>query len=287
MCDCDAKGAVRGYLLHRVEFGNNALWPTRVAARCRPMSSPSAAIITSITFDGPRVRPIGCHLVVADIYEAEEQQVLKRRVRASAHLASPLVLRGLLSEAKMADIVAYVREMRHCEWWADGTCSVRDADWIGYGDTHWARFLHAATCFHGGQCRTLAQAHTTWFSDLLAEVRQQADAGGLCSAGEHLNIRCVEYHHYTVGSGLLDVGHIDQDSVLTLSVQLATLLQDAGGRFSTTDASGVTEYELQRGDAILFCSEQVHNVSTLTRGTRTSLVMELWRGPANGLNRYS
>lgn len=61
-----------------------------------------------------------------------------------------------------------------------------------------------------------------------------------------------------------------------------------GGRFTTTDSEGVTTvHELERGDAILFCSETVHNVTTLTNGQRNSLVIELWTGAANRRDRFS
>ena len=104
-----------------------------------------------------------------------------------------------------------------------------------------------------------------------------------------LHIRCVEYHEYTApGDGLSDPGHIDVGSIVTLAVQLSTPgPADAGGRFTTTTAGGVvTTHELARGDAILFCSESVHNVTGLARGERQSLVVELWTDPANRVDRH-
>ena len=46
-------------------------------------------------------------------------------------------------------------------------------------------------------------------------------------------------------------------------------------------------HEMARGDALLFDSEKAHNVSTLTRGVRHSLVLELWSGPQNMHDRDS
>ena len=43
---------------------------------------------------------------------------------------------------------------------------------------------------------------------------------------------------------------------------------------------------LARGDAIIFHSEKCHNVATVKRGTRNSLVLELWRGPTNQMTRF-
>ena len=65
--------------------------------------------------------------------------------------------------------------------------------------------------------------------------------------------------------------------------------EQAGGTFTTTDAiSGkVTAHAcLGRGDAILFDSELVHGVTTLSRGTRQSLVIELWTRRENRKDRF-
>ena len=64
---------------------------------------------------------------------------------------------------------------------------------------------------------------------------------------------------------------------------------DGGGRFSTTDAAGVTttHNDVRRGDAILLCSEMVHNVSAVASGERNSLVIELWKGRRNRRDRLS
>ena len=90
------------------------------------------------------------------------------------------------------------------------------------------------------------------------------------------------------GGGLPDPGHIDVGSTLTLSLQLSDPVpRRDGGRLTTTDASGVvTTHELDRGDAIIFCSESVHNVQTLTAGTRNSLVIELWTCAENKVDRH-
>ena len=77
-------------------------------------------------------------------------------------------------------------------------------------------------------------------------------------------------------------------SMLTLSVQISPPeAPKHGGRFTTTHVSGVVStHELRCGDAVLFCSETVHNVSTLTHGTRNSIVIELWTEPPNAFDRH-
>ena len=54
----------------------------------------------------------------------------------------------------------------------------------------------------------------------------------------------------------------------------------------TADGQAV-RHPMRRGDALLFCSEKVHNVALITRGQRNSLVVELWQGETNTKDRYS
>ena len=55
-----------------------------------------------------------------------------------------------------------------------------------------------------------------------------------------------------------------------------------GGTFLTWDEAGrPVPHELGRGDAIVFNSEKVHNVSPITRGVRVALVLELWLAGPN------
>ena len=42
-----------------------------------------------------------------------------------------------------------------------------------------------------------------------------------------------------------------------------------------------------RGDALLLYSEKMHNVTPVTKGVRHSLVVELWLGRGNTVDRFS
>ena len=96
-----------------------------------------------------------------------------------------------------------------------------------------------------------------------------------------LNIRCIEYHTYSRGGGLVAPGHCDNGSVLTLSVMLSDPSELSGGHFVTfTDGEPVV-HRLMRGDAILFRSEKHHNVTAVWADVRQSLVVELWFQPQN------
>ena len=212
-----------------------------------------------------------------DEQDVRQQRRLQRRLQKASALPAPRILRGVMSESQMADCFAYAAKMP------------TESGWVNYGNAHEALFLHHGYAAKSdGIWKTFPQAHPGTFAKLLSDVRKQADEWKLCPLSEELSVRCIEFHTYTAGGGLTDLGHTDQGSILTFSVQLSPPGEAArGGRFSTTDATGETVHELEQGDAILFCSEQVHNVSTLQSGTRNSLVVELWRGETNKRDRFS
>lgn len=105
-----------------------------------------------------------------------------------------------------------------------------------------------------------------------------------------LQVRCIELHHYVEGGGLLESGHRDSGSMLTMSVLLSEPGAEGdhqGGEFVTYVEGLPIVHELHRGDAILFPSEALHNVLTVTHGLRQALVIELWTEPTNnGTGRY-
>ena len=63
----------------------------------------------------------------------------------------------------------------------------------------------------------------------------------------------------------------------------------SGGTFITCARDGEehVEHHVARGDALLFFSEKMHNVTPVTAGVRHSLVMELWQGKPNTVDRFS
>jgi len=91
------------------------------------------------------------------------------------------------------------------------------------------------------------------------------------------HVRCIELHHYSPGGGLFTPGHRDTGSSLTMSILLSDPDNVVGGDFVTYGAGGVpVAHKMAQGDAILFHSEKLHNISTVTSGVRQSLVVELW-----------
>ena len=102
-----------------------------------------------------------------------------------------------------------------------------------------------------------------------------------------LAIRCAEFHSYALTGGLTDANHRDTGSELTMSIMLSDETLIDGGLFTTFAAGQPVAHRLARGDAILFHSEKRHNVSTVTRGMRHTLVLELWQAEANVIDRYS
>ena len=80
--------------------------------------------------------------------------------------------------------------------------------------------------------------------------------------------------------------HRDNGSALTISVMLSDPASTSGGAFVTYDEGAPVVHALGHGDAILFHSEKLHNVCTVTSGVRQALVVELWEAPANSSDRF-
>ena len=71
---------------------------------------------------------------------------------------------------------------------------------------------------------------------------------------------------------------------------MSALLSDPstldGGQFLTFSAGAPVAHELECGDAVVFYSERIHNVSAVMSGVRHSLVIELWEGADNIADRH-
>ena len=52
------------------------------------------------------------------------------------------------------------------------------------------------------------------------------------------------------------------------------------------DRGAPVAHRLDQGSAVLFPSEKLHNIEKVERGTRESLVIELWEGDTNGVDRF-
>jgi hypothetical protein len=177
----------------------------------------------------------------------------------------PLHLRGLLDRAQVS---------RLCELRGTLTTKVHDD-----GAGHEVIFLHAAAA--KGQ---LSAECAALFATLVEAMRRHDPRSG--SIADELSVRCVELHHYSVGAGLMDAGHVDSGSSLTMSVMLTEPTSLQGGEFVTWDGNGAPVlHRLGQGDAILFRSEDVHNVRPVLAGTRQTLIIELWMGKANRIDR--
>ena len=178
---------------------------------------------------------------------------------AAAEATAPAILPGVLSDAEISEVLRL----------ADG-CPP-DAV-VSYGNAHEVRYLHRA-----------APRSSHLIERLIAAMRASEICGG--SAGA-LRVRCIELHSYAVGGGLMERGHRDKGSVISLSALLTA--PGGGGAFTTWDADGgAVEHALRPGDAVVFASERTHNVSLVTSGTRQTVVIELWDGGKNLRDRYS
>merc|ERR1712217_193026 len=99
-------------------------------------------------------------------------------------------------------------------------------------------------------------------------------------------VRSFEHHSYEVGGSVMDPEHIDDGSILTLSVLLNRSDDCEGGIFRTyaRDGSWQSYESVAPGDAVIFLSHTRHNVTPLTAGRRQSMVMELSEG---GVTRHN
>lgn len=88
----------------------------------------------------------------------------------------------------------------------------------------------------------------------------------------------MELWEYEIGGGLVDPVHYDENSVITL---VALLSDDdlEGGNFRTNESDGTQlVHPMSKGDVICFLSHKYHNITPVLKGSRSSLVMELWQG---------
>ena len=189
----------------------------------------------------------------------------------------PLVLRSLLTAREIARLLS-IRE----------AVGARAKTFMDHCESHEVIFLHAADnqgAVQRSSCdRLIARIIRTM---RLADPRARLGDDG----NGHLTVRCCELHTYRAGGALMADDHRDTGSAITMSVLLSEPSEATGGQFLSWEAGAdgasatAVEHPLGRGDAILFRSEDFHNVSQVHSGVRQSLVVELWTGEANSHDR--
>lgn len=147
---------------------------------------------------------------------------------------------------------------------------------IVFSSQHVALYLHRSGYFQ--------QQMPSLFGKLIHGMQSQP--GEWVDPETPLYVRCIELHTYTQGAGLLDPGHRDNGSILSMAVLLSDASEMQGGQFVTYSDGLPIVHEMQTGDAILFRSEKCHNVATVVGGTRHSLVVELWKQRTNDRSRF-
>ena len=171
-----------------------------------------------------------------------------------------------------------------------------------YDQPHESLFLHAACCTRvklslavfakeptassAAVRLTLRPARSSFIETACPELIRRVLARMRALWPTKLSVRCIEYHSYWPGGCLLDPDHIDAGSTLTLSALLSDPSTLDGGQFLTFSAGAPVAHELECGDAIVFYSERIHNVSAVMSGVRHSLVIELWEGVENVADRH-
>ena len=195
----------------------------------------------------------------------------RRKCWYDAEVQRPVILRDLLA----SDDVAKLRRMRAAlEASGRAPHMFRDAT---TASNHAVCYLH----YDGFAQRTEPEL----MERLLAAMRAHAPSVWPRST-QKLHIRCIELHTYKEGGGLFLPRHRDNDSVLTLSCRVSEDGAFGGGRFVTYDRGAPVAHRLDQGSAVLFPSEKLHNIERVESGTRESLVIELWEGGTNGVDRF-
>eukprot|EP01084_Bolivina_argentea_P141821 249202_1 len=97
---------------------------------------------------------------------------------------------------------------------------------------------------------------------------------------DNVNVRVIEYHHYITGGGLLNKQHFDGGSIITAVIMLSDPTKDfeGGANLFWEYDEHYKKYDVKQGDMILFPSHKFHSVSTVTKGERYVMVIELWEG---------
>ena len=217
---------------------------------------------------------LGAAVAAAEKFAAEARTPLLRARRKcwyDAEIQKPVILQDLLS----SDDVAKLRRMR-AALEASGRTPHMFRDTTEESN-HAVCYLH----YDGFAQRTEPEL----IERLLAAMRNSAPATWPRSTRE-LRVRCIELHTYQAGGGLFLPSHRDNDSVLTLSARVSEDGAFAGGRFVTYDRGASVAHRLDQGSAVLFPSEKLHNIEKVETGTRESLVIELWEGATNGVDRF-
>ena len=187
----------------------------------------------------------------------------------------PLLLPSFLSKSEILQVLGVADSMSEVEFCSVGR-SVVGHD-VAYSESHVALNLHRDGAF--------VTALPALMSKIVEGMRSQPDHW--CDPAMALNVRCVEYHTYHAGDGLMTDGHKDYGSVLSMSILLSQPNADGGGQLMTWKDGAQVAHAMGRGDALLFPSLKTHNVSPIAHGERRSLVIELWAGETNRNNRYT
>ena len=188
--------------------------------------------------------------------ESKEEETLQGRLRDQADLAAPMILRGLLNEEDIERVYSYANEVR------DGMAPDEEGGWVRCTPGHEKIFLHGGR-MRDTVWRTFPEVCPAVMSKLLDAMHSsplrastwKRTSPWRCSPVARALRR--EFHKYTAGGGLIDLGHIDIGTSITMSVQLSPPESFQGGLFTTTATDGhVTQHKLNRGDAVIFCSER-------------------------------
>jgi len=224
----------------------------------------------------------------------------------AADETQPMILRNLISDTQIDKILSCVsapdvwprgistnsKTLQQREQSSATVCDqlASVAHHIAWTEHHVVLYMHT----HNWFIKTLPESwchirggmeYQPWMQDgipvldlaCVAGIDDDQEAASIRQQEAMKHVRSIELHHYAKGGGLVNPGHRDCGSDRTLSILLSHPDDVRGGDFVTYSSQGIpVAHKLQRGDGILFASEKLHNISTVTAGVRQSLVVELW-----------
>lgn len=213
--------------------------------------------------------------------------------RIFADESEPLLVHGLLTTDDIERICAFMSSIQppENEGYEDDDSAIASVlfgdgmEWSAAEDAVHSLREHRVTHLHreGVDARPLELVRAKLLRALFTADAKRWNV----LRGRSVYLRSFEHHSYETGGSVMDEGHRDGGSLLTLTVLLGRSETCQGGVFRTIrDADQWQEHEIAVGDAAIFVSEKRHTVTPVTAGTRQSMVMELWGGGVTRHNRH-
>ena len=257
------------------------------AASSRSFTTPTVRIATATDCDDAKVDSDEDLVLFDDVQHEVQLPQLNTTLQPEfvhAERQEALLLPKYLSENELLQVLGVAGSMsgfESCCGEAGLERSAFEHD-VTFSASHGALNLHRNGCF--------ATALPALMEKIVQGMRSQP--GHWCDPATcmALNVRCVEFHSYREGDGLMTDGHKDYGSVLSMSVLLSHPRGFGGGQLMTWQDGARVVHAMGRGDALLFPSLKTHGRARRRRLPPPSLPplprrCPFWTSPARRVGR--